>query len=386
MVKVGIVALSEAGNYGDDLILLAVVQALEETFVEVDVRYLSFGQPLAWNEIVTALSLRSRPLAVRPDRDLPGTRRGSIIYRNMDAIIFGGGGLLQTSHHPDRPYHWLRYLPSTLKVPVLAVGLGVGPLDTVWLRKLQELGQPFTECFVRDEMSRSLANDLLGWDARLCADFVDEKFLEQLLPSAGSRDKRGVLGVALRAWPGIGAKEMAAHIMSVATASSVEVVRFFVLEANNGQGEDVSLTREVMDHLAGIDAEMHVYSSDELLGFTELMADCALAISMKLHSSAVWGSLGIPIYPIIYAPKVAAFFGLEYRGTEVLDRVVRPSKQSEAWPRASAVIKSELPSLVSQPQRERSLLSYVFRTRHQISSFRRNLVKKFASVRSSVGN
>lgn len=377
--------MSEAGNYGDDLISLAVVQAIEHAIPEVEVHHLSFGQPLVWDEYRTSLGLRNVPFPVKPDRDLPGTSVGSRAFQEMDALVFGGGGLLQSTHHADRPYHWLRYLPSDPTIPVLAAGLGVGPLRSSWLRKLHVLGQPFNECFVRDELSQNLTNEVLGWNAELCSDFVDEEFLKQLIPSGLDAGGSRILGVALRAWPGIDANRVAQHIATVTTEHSIDEIRFFVLEANRGRGDDVVFSRSVMTQLRGTRTSLYVYEPRSLTGFTELMASCNVAISMKLHASAVWAAVDLPIYPIVYAPKIAAFFGLEYKGPQIHERVVEPLSRPRAWPRAEEVLEMRLPALLAEQTSDRAVMSESFRLQHQTSSLLRNAISKAGRTLSPFG-
>ena len=127
-LRIGVVSLGEAGNLGDDLILLAVLESVYG-HGHVDVAYLSHGRQLDLG-LLTHLGLSSVPER-RPV--LPGyvhPARASQLFGDREAILFGGGGLLQTSHHPERPYVWLRYFPRRL-VPILGVGLGIGPLATV---------------------------------------------------------------------------------------------------------------------------------------------------------------------------------------------------------------------------------------------------------------
>ncbi|CCH73059.1 hypothetical protein BN11_230015 [Nostocoides australiense Ben110] len=123
--KVGLVSLGEAGNLGDDLILIAAVQAISDSGGARTVKYLSHGQPLPWEKIRGVLDL---------DVDLEKSQRAKEYafwreasrFRDCDAIVLGGGGLLQDVHHPVRPYQWMQYCDGD--VPTLGVGLGLGPL------------------------------------------------------------------------------------------------------------------------------------------------------------------------------------------------------------------------------------------------------------------
>ncbi|MFF5173152.1 polysaccharide pyruvyl transferase family protein [Micromonospora sp. NPDC000089] len=336
--SVGLICLGEAANFGDDLIMVAGVAAIAAAHEDVEVRYLSFGSPVKWDEIGERLGLHLDPLPVRHQRELPGSRRSELAFADSDALLVGGGGLFQTSHHPHTPYLWLSYLPRRLPaVPVLGVGLGLGPLSDDWSRWLRRLGSPFDECYLRDADSVALAEDVLGWPVRRCRDFVDQVFLRQLgveAPPATGEPAR--LGVALRRWPGLEVGPTVRHIARIAESSGADTIRLFVLEAG-AQGPDVIFTDRIGREL-GRDAEVVPYRGVDLLAFTEAMARCTVAVSMKLHSSAVWAAMGVPIFPISYAPKTAAFFGQPFHGLTVYDRVLPPARDPAAVPRAADVV------------------------------------------------
>ncbi|WKU05080.1 polysaccharide pyruvyl transferase family protein [Micromonospora sp. HUAS LYJ1] len=337
---IGLVCMGEAGNLGDDLIMVAAAQSIAAGRGDAEVRHLSFGRPVDWAGISSLLAQPLRPVPVRPGRDLPGSRRNELLFADCDAVVFGGGGLLQTSHHPHNPLLWLGMLPRAVPlVPVLGVGLGVGPLSADWERRLRRWGSPFDACWLRDGDSVAFSERRLGWAVGRCHDFVDRQFLDQFgvggapCPRAGRR----VLGVALRWWPSLDARRLAEHIDRVATRHGVDMVHFFVLEATPG-GPDVEFSQSVRHQLATPGTELTAYRGQDILAFLRGMVGCTAAVSMKLHSNAVWAALGIPLHPISYAPKTAAFFGRPYRGLEVIDEVVSPVGDDPAVPRAAEVV------------------------------------------------
>ncbi|WP_433532404.1 polysaccharide pyruvyl transferase family protein [Micromonospora sp. CA-263727] len=386
--SVGLVCLGEAGNFGDDLILIAGVSTAAAVS-DGDVRYLSFGRSIDWSAISTRLRTPLNPRPVRAGRDLPGSRRSELSFQGCSAVLFGGGGLLQTSHHPHTPYRWLSFLPRHLPaVPVLAVGLGLGPISADWERRLRELGSPFDECYLRDDDSVTLAEQRLGWRARRCRDFVDRAFLAQLglhcAPAGGDRARS--LGVALRQWPGLDVTETARHVARVAEAYGVETVRFFVLEAGAG-GPDVTFTEQVCRQLGTGDATVLPYLGTDLLDFAAAMAECSVAVSMKLHSSALWAALDVPIFPICYAPKTAAFFGQPFAGLRIHDRVLPPAVDDERVPRAADVVGPWLrQALAGQVPVTRALLSNGDKLRFQTSGTAVNIYRRLGrTVRSTIG-
>ncbi|MEU8262039.1 polysaccharide pyruvyl transferase family protein [Micromonospora sp. NPDC048999] len=373
----GLICLGEAANFGDDLIMIAGVAAIAAGHDDVEVRYLSFGHPVNWGEISTRLGLRLDPRPVRYQRELPGSRRSELAFGDCDALLVGGGGLFQTSHHPHTPYLWLSYLPRHLPaVPVLGVGLGLGPLSDDWSRRLRRLGSPFDECYLRDGDSVALAEERLGWRVRRCRDFVDHTFLRQLgIEAPRGTGGSGQLGVALRRWPGLEVGPTVRHIARIAESSGTDTIRVFVLEAG-AHGPDVSFSEQVGRGL-GRDAEVVPYRGSDLVAFADAMARCTVAVSMKLHSSALWGALGVPIFPISYAPKTAAFFGQPFRGLTVYDRILPPAVEPEAVPRAADVVGPWIGrALAGAVRPARAVLPRAERLRLQTSSTAINVYRQ----------
>ena len=340
--KVGLICLGEAGNFGDDLILVAAVRALLSADPECSVSFLSYGQELDWRQIAVQLGLKRVPVRVRARREVLWIRDNRRLFAHADIIVFGGGGLLQTSHQPNRIYDWLSYIPVG-RPPVLAVGHGLGPINDHWLARLQRLGDPFSESWVRDRHSLSLSRDKLDWSARQCHDFVDREFVASLLPpNTTERAGPRVLGVALREWDHLYPHEIAEHIGRVAVMYGCGQIAFFVLEAKSGGGRDVEFAKRVAEVVDIPAVSMHTYHPDSLFEFLSAMRDVDVAISMKLHSCAVWSAYGVPMLPIYYAPKVASFFGREFRGLEISTVVVSPLGADEKIHSARDVVTSRL--------------------------------------------
>lgn len=346
--EIGIVSLGEAGNLGDDLILVAVIDAVYTAQPEARVAFLSSGLELDLASLVASRNWPSLPKRLQRRAELPFVRSNRRYYREADAVIFGGGGLLQTSHSPVVPYSWLSYLPRGRdRGGSLAVGLGLGPLSERWVKRLRSLGRPFDELWVRDQFSRTLAIDNLDWSADVCHDFISAEFVRSFIPGIFTRTDAKVLGVALRAWPGLDEVTMAQHIQRLALSHEAGMVRFFVLESNSGGGEDVEFCARVASRLE-YPCEHIVYRGDQILDFMMSMRDVDIAISMKLHSSAIWAAFDVPMYPIYYAPKVASFFGMDFRGLEISDEIRTPAISTMPWPQASDVIVERLPGLLER--------------------------------------
>ena len=341
--SLAVVGLSQAGNLGDDLIFVAVLNAINSVTPGARVHFLDFGSALDWTEIRRSVAIDLELVSERVGRDFPGTNRLTALLADASRIVFGGGGLLQTTHHPLRPYQWLTHLgPMSLSRPSLAVGLGLGPLGYGWKRRLKKMGSPFSKLFVRDMASLRLARDELEWDAKRCGDFVDADFLSSI-GIHGQVSKDGSLGVALRAWPGLSANSMSDHILRIAYAEQSTAIRFFVLESKYGEGPDVDFTKEVRLALpSNMRGPISTYGGGNPIAFSRDLVCCSSAISMKLHSSILWGAAGSAIYPISYASKTSALFGQPYRGLQVWARPLLVAREDRRTPRAHDLIVSWL--------------------------------------------
>jgi len=315
--RIGIISLGEAGNLGDDLILLSVIDSLRRYSGLEEVAFLSHGAWLDWNGVSASLGTLTR-LSRRPSLSETASP-GAFLERfaDCDAVIFGGGGLLQDVHHPLRPYHWMRYIPRG--VPVLAVGLGLGPLSSRWISALGDSPECFSSLYVRDGHSLNLATEI-GWHAKRSADCVSGDLVGRLVTSSADN---GCVGLAVRAWPGLSPRAVAEWVDEVVGSHRCERVLAFVLEARSGSGPDVGFTSEVLRHLRAPN-DMLVYDPSDVPGFVSAMSGCRAAVSMKLHSSAVFGFFGIPVYPILYAPKTASLFGMPWRGLEIVKQSLAP--------------------------------------------------------------
>lgn len=373
--RVGIVSLGEAGNLGDDLILLAVVKAISKTSVAREVSFLGHGLEMDWSMLKDRFGIELEISRRSPGRDFPLSKRESLKFADCDALVVGGGGLLQDVHHPVRPYHWLRYIPS--KVPTIGVGLGAGPLSARWDAPLRQLGMPFQALFVRDKSSGELLNSRFGWSAAIAADFVDATFLEAVSGAVQKPDPRK-LGVALREWPGLDAAAIARHILAVAERREATSLEFFVLEAKQGEGPDVDFARRVASHVS-MDCNIRVYNPREIVEFVRAMGECSSAVSMKLHSSAIWAHMAIDVFPIIYAPKTAALFGQSYDGLTVSSVAVTMDDSWSRGPRSATVLQDWLTELLeSNPssQDEYAGFSLTRRSRYQLESAFHGLRRK----------
>lgn len=323
-MKVGVVSLGEAGNLGDDLILAAVSRTVEMACPGSTVSFTGHGLRVNWATVRERVPLPRVMHATKPMTLMQRIVSVRSPLDDCDVVILGGGGLLQDSHNPVLPIQWLDLLPS--RTPCIVVGVGVGPLSPLWNRVLPAWANSFTELWVRDSSSAAICAERFGWCAQVAGDFVSREFLTAIIRPNLRRSLQRRLGVAVRSWPGLDAAALARHIEVVVSQVGGSEVVFFVLEAKNGSGPDMDFTRRVSEYLS-LKSAIEVYDGD-IVNFVEGMVDVVAAVSMKLHSSVIWSHLGVPIYPISYAPKTASLFGIPFLGLEILRE---PAEVDESW-------------------------------------------------------
>jgi polysaccharide pyruvyl transferase WcaK-like protein len=212
-------------------------------------------------------------------------------------------------------------------------------------------GMPFSSCYLRDADSVEFARSELGWTCSQSHDFVDPSFIRQLLGFGEVRPPlvdTGRLGIAVRSWPGLSAAGIAGHVESLAERAGCESVSLYVLEARNNSGPDVQFIGAVRA-LIQRPSRVRVYKAAELIDFVRDLGTCSIAISMKLHSSAIWAAFGVPQYPILYAPKVAAYFGRPFKGLEVMDVETAPADAPKTIPRSYDVAREWLSQPATRP-------------------------------------
>jgi hypothetical protein len=92
---------------------------------------------------------------------------------------------------------------------------------------------------------------------------------------------------------GLEPETVADRVIQAAGESEARSIAFYVLEAPAGRGPDLRFTHSVVSRLRSCaafrsaDIAVRPYVSSELVDFVQDMASCLVAISMKLHSSAI---------------------------------------------------------------------------------------------------
>ena len=284
-------------NLGDELVFASLLRKLR-----------------ARNVDVCAVSTNARATERDHDARAIDHRDPIALVRTLssvDAVVFGGGGLLQNSTSPfNLPYHLARPVVARLRHrAVAAIGIGVGPLEGAIARTLVRRGlhgvRPIT---VRDSESQTILDDL-GIAATSTADLAFG--LDP--PRSGEPDR---LVACLRPWTGrqhflpVGAREdgtpdwfvpAAARALDRASAALGAPVHFVALQRNR----DHPLHERVAARMQSVVS----LATPSVHDVVDEIARGVVVVSMRYHGVVAATLAGRPSVAIGYSPKVAALAG-----------------------------------------------------------------------------
>ena len=256
--------------------------------------------------------------------------------RWADAVVFGGGGLLQDASGPASIWYYLAALKLALQLrkPTALYAQGIGPLRGPFSgRAIRRLASGVGLLSVRDKGSlRLLARlgvpeqriELAGCPTLLLEPSsqarVDELVAEEALPAG-----LPWLGVSLRATPAVeaAAGELAEGLKRVAEQG---LARPVLMPFQPSQDE--ALAWRVRGELGPLGALVKgQWRPSELLG---LIGRCKAVLAMRLHALLFAANRGVPALALDYDPKVRAaaqalgvqaFRPSEVEGFELRDRL-----------------------------------------------------------------
>lgn len=295
-MKVVVAAWIGSSNLGDELIFRALLHLLgrqgispeEITAISINPRKTaaSFGVKTVWH---------LDPWAV------------SAVIKQADLVIFGGGGILQDSTSVwSVPYHCSRIWISRLfSKPLLAIGIGVGPLDTGigrWLAKVTFAGVP--DIVVRDQASQDqlcrigIMQSTVGADLALSLPVFEGKEGSCIVVCLRHFAPKGGLVPSKLQNPeaGKGYIRSLASALDKASMSLELPIRFVSFDAER----DTQFHRAIATNMA---AEFSFADANLDNVFSELGAAKAV-IAMRYHAGIVAVLAGKPCLLISYSPKL----------------------------------------------------------------------------------
>lgn len=294
-------------NLGDELLFASLTRRLRE---------LGCGRIVVPSVAVEAMRALHGVEAV-PHRDL---RAQSEAIGSCDALVFGGGGLLQddTSRY-NVPFQLSRLWLATLHgKPWAGVGLGVGPLRSLVSRTLVRATLANHRGFVvRDAQSLELLQRLGVRGARLAADMalslppVDSEPRAELVAVLRPYRSRRRFEIGLHA-PRADERfvtEMAKGLDGAARRFGL-TTRLVAFEA----GRDDGLNREIAAHME-TPAECVVPSLQSAI---DEVARGRVVVAMRYHGAVAAVLAGRPLVTVGYLPKVDSLAAELGRGCRAL--------------------------------------------------------------------
>lgn len=290
------------GNLGDEAILESLITGIREMHPDADLTVLS-GDPDATSQCYNVRAIK----------------RSSIFgviksIKQSDALILGGGGLLQdiTSKRSLRYYLSIIKLAKFFKKKTLLLGQGIGPVRGK--RSLKSALRNVDLITVRDEASLKELADIgvrakkivLTADMALLAGKSDREKAEKLLKIDGvAKCRSRMIGVSLR--PPVGGQTSTSQYKAIAAACDHLIkdkesqVVFLIFK----YPEDMEISEKVMGFMK---YHPHVFfrqcrPSDMISVISVLDA----VIGMRLHSLIFAAKAGIPAFGLSYDLKVSSF-------------------------------------------------------------------------------
>jgi len=296
------------GNLGDELLLAAVAAGMRELFPGAELRALS-GDPeesrrrhgieaARWNDPAAVVSA----------------------VRWADLVVLGGGGLfhdywgvepekiLSAGHSGVVYYAGVAGLARLLGRPVLAWGVGLGPLGTPDGRRLTaDLFAEVAATTVRDEGSRALLGELGVEGAEVVPDPTFALPLQPRLRRSVDGPPR--IGVALRPWD-VGTPPQRVEgavtdaLAHLAGTRGAEVV-LLPFQAHPGELEGDLAVAERLQRRLGHGVIVAATSGSPAAP-ADAVAGLDALLGMRLHALILAIRHGVPVVGLAYDPKVEA--------------------------------------------------------------------------------
>jgi polysaccharide pyruvyl transferase CsaB len=290
-MRVAVAAWIGSTNLGDELVFASLRTALTERGAEV-------------------VAMSVAPAATEREHGVGAARRAPAtvgVLRGVDALVLGGGGLLQDETSAlNLPYHLSPFVVARGRgTPVAGIGLGAGPLRRASSRRLVAAALRGVEVTVRDEPSAALLQTL-DLPSRVGADLA----FGLPAPQAEPTDS---VAVCLRGWTGgggrlpVGWRRPASPDWFVARAAGaidhlVDATGLAVRLVAFDPTRDEALLREVAAR-SRHGAEVVLPSLATVLNE---VASSRVVVAMRYHAAVAAALAGRPAMLIGYSPKVEA--------------------------------------------------------------------------------
>lgn len=295
-----------AGNIGDEAVCLAVAKGIKQAIPDAEFSIVT--RDPAYSTRFTGLKQATLLKGFYPASDFwRRSRQYFKALKKSDVVVIGGGGILQDVHSwTTIPTHLLAACLGIIwNKKVVTVGIGVGPVNRSWLKRLIVFTcNHMHSVQVRDEESRSelIKYGVIGAKIRVTADVVPSLDLKKMLSSGFKKPKQKVVAFAFRRW-----KDMSEKALADTCARLLEnnvKVQLLCYETRSDKLFYEDVVRMIRPDLrAGISIEVPERLEDSI----DAVSNADFIVTMRLHGCVFAASLGINFLAVPYDPKVSEF-------------------------------------------------------------------------------
>ena len=296
-MKVGIIGNYGATNVGDDAILRAILKSHpEHNFVVFSANFNITHQELG----VKAAPLF--PLGIRSFMK-NGLRRSIKALKSVDAVIFGGGGLMQDEYiFACFLWAWQIFWVKLFKKPLFIYSTGVGPLRTWIGKKLTKYIYSYaTGITVRDHTSQNYIHRL-GLPLDNIEITADPAFLFRH-PDIGHSRKTHNYIISLRPWLKYNSKIIFTFTNYLLKLKEGKNAKFLFVCMQSIKEKDRLVIDPILNKVGGTLIMPKHFS--ELL---QIMGEAEFAIGMRYHFLIAAILTKTPALAISYSHKVDSLF------------------------------------------------------------------------------
>jgi polysaccharide pyruvyl transferase CsaB len=234
--------------------------------------------------------------------------------RESDLLISGGGSLLQdtTSVRSLLYYLWVARLAFSQGVPVMFYAQGIGPLRRTMSRSLVRMvANRVSTITVRDQPSARLLQSIgvtrtpleVTADPAFALTPAAPEVIEEAYREEGLSPDEPLIGVALRAWGGVGESPVVsyARLLQALAAQTGARIALLPMQIPN----DVIFAEQVAqatDTPSAYPILGRTHPPNVLLG---LVGRMQAVVAMRLHALIFAARMHVPPFALSYDPKVA---------------------------------------------------------------------------------
>lgn len=297
-------------NAGDEAMLMAVIEALDDIKPDLD---------------ITVLSGNPKETAKR--HGVKAVHRFNIlaVFLNMlksDILISGGGSLLQdvTSRRSIFYYLGIMQMAKILGKPVMLYGQGIGPVNGGWARRLTSyVCKQVDMIAVRDRKSVEALAELgikekevfLTADPVMAMNPVDKYAGRMILREYGMEGSRPLFGIAAREWQSLsGFKKVLAEVSDRLIREYGARVLFLPLQYPDelaAYPDDLATSNEIVALMKEKENVAVVSQRCSINDFLSIVGNMDLLISIRLHALIFGAVMKVPVLGISYDPKIDGF-------------------------------------------------------------------------------